>query len=47
MWSFRDVTESRQAAAALRESQDLLELFFSQSLDGFFFMMLDQPVLLE
>ena len=44
LWSFRDVTESRQAAQALRESQDLLELFFSQSLDGFFFMMLDQPV---
>lgn len=44
VWSFRDVTESRQAAEALRESQNLLELFFSQSLDGFFFMMLDQPV---
>jgi signal transduction histidine kinase len=44
VWRFRDVTESRQAAQALRESQDLLELFFSQSLDGFFFMMLDQPV---
>jgi PAS domain S-box-containing protein len=44
VWSFRDVTESRQAAQALRESQDLLELFFSQSLDGFFFMMLDQPI---
>jgi PAS domain S-box-containing protein len=45
VWSFRDVTESRQAAVALRESRDLLELFFSQSLDGFFFMMLDEPVL--
>jgi PAS domain S-box-containing protein len=45
VWSFRDVTESRQAAEALRESQHLLELFFSQSLDGFFFMMLDEPVL--
>jgi signal transduction histidine kinase len=44
VWSFRDVTESRQAAEALRESQSLLELFFSQSLDGFFFMMLDQPL---
>ncbi|HEU5303343.1 MAG TPA: PAS domain-containing protein [Gemmatimonadales bacterium] len=44
VWSFRDVTESRQAAQALRESRHLLELFFSQSLDGFFFMMLDQPV---
>jgi PAS domain S-box-containing protein len=44
VWSFRDVTESRRAAQALRESQDLLELFFAQSLDGFFFMMLDQPI---
>jgi PAS domain S-box-containing protein len=44
VWSFRDVTESRQAVQALRESQHLLDLFFSQSLDGFFFMMLDQPV---
>ncbi|MEG5126662.1 PAS domain S-box protein [Microcoleus sp. ARI1-B5] len=28
----------------LRESQQQLELFFSQSLDGFFFMMLEEPV---
>jgi len=33
-----------RAEEALRESQEQLELFFSQSLDGFFFMMLDQPV---
>ena len=26
------------------EVVDRLELFFSQSLDGFFFMMLDEPV---
>lgn len=45
VWCFRDVTASRQAAEALRQSRNLLELFFSQSLDGFFFMMLDQPVL--
>ena len=44
VWCFRDVTASRQAAEALRESRDLLELLFSQSLDGFFFMLLDQPV---
>ncbi len=29
---------------AVFESEYLLELFFSQSLDGFFFMMLDEPV---
>ncbi len=28
----------------LFESQELLNLFFKQSLDGFFFMMLDQPI---
>lgn len=44
VWSFRDVTESHQAAKALRQSRYLLDLFFSQSLDGFFFMMLDQPL---
>src|SRR4051812_27552648 len=26
------------------ENERLLELFFSQSLDGFFFMMLDEPI---
>ena len=45
VWSFRDVTASRRAVEVLQESRDLLELLFSQSLDGFFFMMLDQPVL--
>ncbi|MEG4055225.1 MULTISPECIES: PAS domain S-box protein [unclassified Microcoleus] len=33
-----------RAEKALRESQEQLELFFSQSLDGFFFLMLDEPV---
>ncbi len=33
-----------RAEEALRESQEQLELFFSQSLDGFFFIMLDEPV---
>ncbi|MEG4342283.1 PAS domain S-box protein [Microcoleus sp. A003_D6] len=33
-----------RAEEALRESQEQLELFFSQSLDGFFFMMLDEPI---
>jgi len=34
----------RQVERELRQSFEQLELFFSQSLDGFFFMMLDEPV---
>ncbi|MCU1335663.1 MAG: diguanylate cyclase [Bryobacterales bacterium] len=34
----------REVERELRKSFDQLELFFSQSLDGFFFMMLDEPV---
>jgi PAS domain S-box-containing protein len=41
---YRDLTAQLEAEAKTRESQQLLELFFSQSLDGFFFMMLDEPV---
>lgn len=40
----QEITERRQAELALAKSQEQLELFFSQSLDGFFFMMLDEPV---
>ena len=40
----KDISDRKTAEAALRQSQAQLELFFSQSLDGFFFMMLDQPV---
>ena len=32
------------AATGALENERLLELFFSQSTDGFFFMMLDEPV---
>lgn len=39
-----DISDLKQAELALRESQQRLEIFFSQSLDGFFFMMLDQPI---
>ncbi len=39
-----ETNRRRLAEYELRESLDNLELFFSQSLDGFFFMMLDQPV---
>lgn len=42
--NFRDVTERRAQEEKLRESERLLDLFFSQSLDGFFFMMLDEPI---
>ena len=40
----RDITERKKAELELHESQEKLELFFSQSLDGFFFMMLDEPI---
>ncbi|MEW6400562.1 MAG: GAF domain-containing protein [Chloroflexota bacterium] len=36
--------ERKRVEEALRDSQGKLEAFFSQSLDGFFFMMLDQPI---
>ncbi|HEY9615239.1 MAG TPA: PAS domain S-box protein [Microcoleaceae cyanobacterium] len=39
-----DVTDRKQAEQALGESQAQLELFFSQSLEGFFFMQIDRPV---
>ena len=41
---YRDVTERVRAEQALRDSEERLELFFSQSLVGAFFMMLDEPV---
>ncbi len=39
-----DITDLRKAEKAQKESEERLELFFAQSLDGFFFMMLDEPV---
>ena len=39
-----EIIDRWRTEEALRESQQQLELFFSQSLDGFFFMMLDKPV---
>ncbi len=45
IWSsIVDLTEEKAAEKELRESRERLELFFNQSLDGFFFMMLDEPV---
>ncbi len=40
----KELAERKRAEVALRESEQKLELFFSQSLDGFSFMMLDEPV---
>ncbi len=36
--------ERKQAEEALRKREELHELFFSQSLDGFFYMMFDEPI---
>jgi len=40
----RDITERVLAEKALRDREEKLELFFSQSLDSFFFMLLDRPI---
>ena len=40
----RDITEEKQAEERLIESQAKLDMFFSQSFSGFFFMMLEEPV---
>jgi PAS domain S-box-containing protein len=39
-----NVTPLRQVEIEIQDRQPLLDLFFSQGLDGFFFMMLDEPV---
>jgi PAS domain S-box-containing protein len=39
-----EIIDRWRTEEALRESQQQLELFFSQSLDGFFFMMLEKSV---
>src|SRR5512134_538947 len=40
---YHDLTQQLRAEATITEQQRLLEAFFTQSLDGFFFMMLDRP----
>lgn len=41
----RDISGRKKVEEELRISEEKLELFFSQSLDGFFFMMIDEPVI--
>jgi diguanylate cyclase (GGDEF)-like protein len=45
LWKLSDITDRKNTEETLHQNQQLLELFFSQSLDGCFFMALDQPVL--
>ncbi|HEY9646559.1 MAG TPA: PAS domain S-box protein [Chroococcidiopsis sp.] len=40
----QEIRDRQAALYELQQAEERLELFFSQSLDGFFFMMLDQPV---
>lgn len=40
----KELAERKKAEIALRESEQQLELFFSQSLDGFSFMTIDEPI---
>ncbi len=44
LWLFKDVSRFKQNEKQLIESNEKLELFFNQSLIGFFFMMLDNPI---
>ena len=39
-----DITSRRKTEEALRESNQTLEVFFSQSLEGIFIMLLDEPM---
>ena len=39
-----DITERKEAEETLLEAGEMMDAFFDQSLDGFFFMMLDKPI---
>jgi len=39
-----DITERKKAEKTIRESKARLDVFFKQSIEGFFFMMLDEPI---
>lgn len=40
----RDITRRKESEKAIRHSKQQLDLFFSQSLQGFCFMILDEPI---
>ncbi|PLX66924.1 MAG: hypothetical protein C0602_10885 [Denitrovibrio sp.] len=40
----KNITDRIKVQNELAKNKELLDLFFSQSLDGFFFMMLDEPI---
>jgi diguanylate cyclase (GGDEF)-like protein/PAS domain S-box-containing protein len=40
----QDITEQKTIEQALQKSEQLLNAFFTQSLDGFFFAMFDEPI---
>jgi PAS domain S-box-containing protein len=40
----RDISQRRKAELDLSESRELLDLFFYESREGFFFMMMDEPI---
>lgn len=44
LWQMRDITARKMAESEALKGKHLLELFFSQSMDGCFFMLLDEPV---
>lgn len=44
LMTFEEFTELKKAREELTYSRELLELFFKESGEGFFFMMLDEPV---
>lgn len=41
---YHDLTQQLRNEETISKQQQQLEMFFSQSLDGFFFMMLDEPI---
>jgi len=40
----KDITKEKRNENILKETNQLMDMFFSQSLTGFFFMMLDEPI---